>query len=164
MYGHDWRVMPPMAWLALLGDRETALEQQPTASATPPLIVLSESEFTTAVHDALRYMTRSDALTRNPLLSSRLVVERAGAHATSAERVNSLQSIVKSAAESLQHSPRDAKLYRALQQTYFTPATTQEEAAEKLDLPFSTYRRHLKSGEVRIAEILWQREIGALDK
>jgi long-chain acyl-CoA synthetase len=32
--------------------------------------------------------------------------------------------------------------------------------AELLDLPFSTYRRHLKAGLTRVAELLWQKEIG----
>ena len=34
-------------------------------------------------------------------------------------------------------------------------------AAELLDLPFSTYRRHLSAGVARVAEILWTRDIGS---
>ncbi|BAY89268.1 AMP-dependent synthetase and ligase [Microchaete diplosiphon NIES-3275] len=56
-------------------------------------------------------------------------------------------------------SDRIAALYRVIHRTYLQPAPTQETAAELLDLPFSTYRRHLKAGMTRIAEILWQREI-----
>ena len=37
---------------------------------------------------------------------------------------------------------------------------TQEQAAELLDLPFSTYRRHLKTGMEQLTQMLWQREIG----
>ena len=80
------------------------------------------------------------------------------------ERVLALQQVIQETAESLQLSPRQAKLYRALYYTYFQPAPTQERAAEVLDLPFSTYRRHLKAGVMRLTEILWQREIGALEK
>jgi hypothetical protein len=76
------------------------------------------------------------------------------------ERVAALQSLVKEAAESLESSPRDAKCYRAVYHTYLNPAPTQEQAAELLDLPFSTFRRHLKNGVTRVAEILWHREIG----
>lgn len=75
------------------------------------------------------------------------------------ERINVLQNLVKQAVESLQSSPRDEKLYRAVYRTYLNPAPTQEQAAELLDLPFSTYRRHLKAGMTRVADILWQREI-----
>jgi len=38
---------------------------------------------------------------------------------------------------------------------------TQEHVAELLDLPFSTYRRHLKAGVARVADALWSREIGS---
>ena len=41
---------------------------------------------------------------------------------------------------------------------------TQEQAAELLDLPFSTYRRHLKAGLDQITDYLWGREIGTLEK
>jgi hypothetical protein len=64
----------------------------------------------------------------------------------------------------LQVSPRGAKLYRALYHTYLQPAPTQEQAAELLDVPFSTYRRHLKMGVERVAELLWQQEIAGPEK
>jgi hypothetical protein len=70
--------------------------------------------------------------------------------------------LIKQATESLQATPREAKFYRALYHTYFQPAPTQEQAAELLDLPFSTYRRHLKSGIDRVVEVLWQKEIHEL--
>jgi hypothetical protein len=54
----------------------------------------------------------------------------------------------------------EAKLYRVLVHTYFQPLATQEQVAEVLDLPFSTYRRHLKAGLTRLSELLWQKEIG----
>jgi hypothetical protein len=94
------------------------------------------------------------ALPDNPLLRSRVVIDRAGADSDLRQRVSILQALIKSAAETLRASPRDAKLYRALQHTYFKPALTQEQAAELLDLPFSTYRRHLKSGVTRLPKML----------
>jgi hypothetical protein len=161
VYGHDWRTAPPMVWLAVLADREIGISSE---SAPPPLteslIVLSESDFTAAVHEALRDFIRPDGLRGNPLLRSRLVADRVGLNADGSKRVAALLAVVKETAESLQSSPRDAKLYRALQHTYFQPAPTQEQAAERLDLPFSTYRRHLKAGITRVTEVLWQHEIG----
>jgi hypothetical protein len=161
MYGHDWRATPPMTWLALLADRETGVSSM--VAPPPPseqLIVLSHDDFASAVHGALRDFNRVDALRANPLTRSRLVADRVGLNADHAKRVAALQSIVKDAAQLLQSSPRDSKLYRALQTTYFQPAATQEQAAEWLDLPFSTYRRHLKAGITRILDMLWQQEIG----
>jgi hypothetical protein len=161
VYGHDWRVEPPLAWLQLLAEREVAAGPAavpPVPSA--PLIVLSETEFAGAVRDALRDFAQPDLLAGNPLLRSRLVIEQAGAGSDQASRIKALLALIRSNAESLQASPRDAKLYRALNHTYFKPAPTQEQAAELLDLPFSTYRRHLKSGITRITAMLWQQEIG----
>jgi hypothetical protein len=63
------------------------------------------------------------------------------------------------AIESLNTSPKEVKFYRALYHTYVKPAATQEMAAELLDIPFSSYRRHLKSGIARVVEILWRREL-----
>jgi hypothetical protein len=163
VYGHDWRAMPPMAWLALLAEREISAAPQAGAPVrvTEPLLVLSQDEFNQAVRDALRNFARPDLLRANPLLRSRMIAERVGAQAALGERLSQLQTLLKDAAESLQASPREAKLYRAVQHTYLQPLATQEQVAELLDLPFSTFRRHLKAGVARVAESLWHREIGA---
>jgi hypothetical protein len=160
-FGHNWRAVPPLAWLALLAEREvtTMSEPPPPSPVTTRLVVLSEDRFTEAVRDALRDFTRPDALRHNPLLLSRLVVDKAGASARPDAAVSALQALIRQACARLEAAPQDAKLYRALHATYLRPAPTQEAAAEQLDLPFSTYRRHLKSGLTRVAEILWQWEI-----
>lgn len=161
VYAHDWRVTPPMAWLDLLAEREIAAEPlSVTPPESEPLVVLSESGFALAVKDALRNFHRPDKLRGNPLLRSRMVVERAGAGADDNAGISALRDLLKEAAESLQVSPREAKCYRALHRTYLNPAPNQERAAELLGLPFSTYRRHLKVGVTRVGEILWQKELG----
>jgi DNA-directed RNA polymerase specialized sigma24 family protein len=71
---------------------------------------------------------------------------------------------LREAADTLQAVPRQAKWYRALYHTYFQPAPSQEKAAELLDVPFSTFRRHLQSGIARMTEILWHWESGGLEK
>jgi hypothetical protein len=161
MFGHDWRVRPPLAWLELMAEREIAAVPQLAsvpAPASEPVLVLSQEEFGSAVRDALRGFTQPAALHGNPLLRSRLVVGDAGA--PEAARIQKLRELISQAAESLRASPRTDKLYRALDKTYFHPAPTQEVAAELLDVPFSTYRRHLKSGMDALVENLWQQEIG----
>jgi hypothetical protein len=50
-----------------------------------------------------------------------------------------------------------ASWVQTLQHTYFQPATNQEQAAERLDLPFSTYRRHLRAASQYVCEWLWAR-------
>src|SRR5206468_2718402 len=101
----------------------------------------------------------SRALRENPLLRSRLVVERVGIDSLETDRVAALRGLVKMAAAVMQRTPREDKLYRALYRTYLEPAPTQEAAAEILDLPFSTYRRHLKAGMARLTSILWHWEL-----
>lgn len=162
VYGHDWRVRPPLAWLALLAEREIAALPQEAAPPAPPqtLVVLSKPDFDTAVLDALRHYTRPNRLAGNPLLCARLIATDGVLLESDVQRGERLRERIQAAAEMLKATSRDEKLYRALDRTYFHPAPTQEAAAEILDLPFSTYRRHLKAGLAEITAILWQWEIG----
>jgi DNA-directed RNA polymerase specialized sigma24 family protein len=70
-----------------------------------------------------------------------------------------LAELVRDAAARLAADPRDEKLLRAVDRTYLRPAATQEQAAELLGLPFSTYRRHLTQGVARIVAALWDQEL-----
>jgi hypothetical protein len=168
VYGHDWRAVPPADWLQLLTERETADGRSPTDIPSPDslasLEVLSEAEFASAVHDALRNLPRPDLLHGNPLLRSRLVVQRVGRGAGERERTGALHELLRQAAEMLQATPRLMKGYRALYHTYFQPAPTQERAAELLDLPYSTFRRHLKTGVDQVTAILWQQEVNGFQE
>lgn len=162
LFAHDWRVTPPAAWLELMAEREMALNPQTFTRPKPtaPVIALSEPDFTDAMRDALRQMSRSQTLRGNALLGSRLVLEKAGQNASENERINALKKLVMEAADGLQATPRDMKLYRAFYHTYLKPAASQEQASELLDLPFSTYRRHLQAAIERITNALWQKELG----
>jgi len=166
VYAHDWRLRPAAAWLDLMAEREiaysteSALPPLPPAAAVPAVLVLSQPEFAEAVRDALRHFPRPDELQANPLVRSRLVVDRVGNEAAPAARARALHDILAEAVGLLQSSPRQLKLHRALYHTYIQPAATQELAAELLDLPFSTYRRHLKEGIENLVDTLWQRELG----
>lgn len=166
IYGHDWRVTPPPVWLDLMAEREIAADAgsdppRPPNPAQQPLLVLSEPDFANAVRDALRAYTRLNELQISPLLRSRLVVENVRESANGVERATMLQKLLKEAVERLQASPRQNKLYRALYHTYIKPAATQELAAELIDVPFSSYRRHLKSGVDEVVEDLWRRELSS---
>ena len=91
----------------------------------------------------------------NALLASRLVTDRTGDLSPS----ETLRHLVRRSVEELNSHPRDQRLYRALYRTFLNPAGTQERAAELLDLPFSTYRAHLRAGTQRVIELLWHQEL-----
>jgi hypothetical protein len=166
VYWHDWRAMPPLAWLELLGQREIAADPEAIKPPAPAqrMVALSQDEFVGLVESALRDYTRPDVLRSSALLRSRMVTERAGRDAGDAARVGTLRSLLKEAAEQMRAAPKENKFYRAVYHTYIQPAATQEQAAELLDVPFSSYRRHLKAGMARIAEILWQVEVSGPEK
>ncbi|HEX5813151.1 MAG TPA: hypothetical protein VFY38_13675, partial [Pseudonocardia sp.] len=61
LFVHDWRAVPPIAWMARLAGRET--ETDPLAGAEPtPEPDLGEAAFAEAVRAALRDVTRPDRL------------------------------------------------------------------------------------------------------
>jgi adenylate cyclase len=76
--------------------------------------------------------------------------------------VTRLQQILADAAETIFVNERDRKLRRVLELTYFRPGPKQEAVAERLGLPFSTYRRHLTAAVERLIEWLWHQEQEAL--
>ncbi|MHB2021357.1 MAG: hypothetical protein ACYCW6_30865, partial [Candidatus Xenobia bacterium] len=159
LFVHDWRVVPPLAWIGLVqGGGTTA----PTLRSARPLAVvgvsLNRNEFERAVREALRTFATPLELQDNPLLRSHMVLERAGRHATDAERARALHDIVLESALTLQGSPRTDRFFAVLDHTYFHPAPTHEAAAQQLDIPFGTYRRLLRDGLDRLMTILWQRE------
>jgi hypothetical protein len=157
VYAHDWRTVPPLAWLALLAARETAerpLDIAPPAGTAPPR-VLDFEEFGRAVRAALADLGRPDRLGAGPLARSRLVP----ADGSVVARGQAVQELLKEAAAQLAESPRDRRGYRALHHTYLQPAGSQQRAAELLDLPMSTFRRHLAAGLERLTELLWEREL-----
>ena len=144
---------------------QDAVAPPSAASTAPPPAadrdLLSREAFAAAAQDLLRNYARLYVLSNNPLLPTALIAERAGADAGPARRVETLREVARAACEVLQSNPRDIKLYRALYHTYLEPAPTQEQAAELLDIPFSTYRRHLKDGLAWVTTILWDWEQAA---
>ena len=156
VFGHDWRVEPPEAWLSALAQRIP--DATPSAEPVPAerLVVLSRPDFADAVAEALRHFMQPQQLTGTPLLRSRLVAAQGE---NDAERIAALLGLLQQAAAPLAEAPREAPYYRALEATYFRPARTQALAAELIGVPFSTYRRHLKRGVQRVVETLWRQEL-----
>ena len=162
VFGHDWRRRPPAAWLDLLASREIGGKPEPNADAvdTRRVLVLSEEAFGEATRSALRAYSRPSRMKNNPLLSSRIVVDRVDARAGDEERIEALKALIEESVEQLKNNPRSEKAYRAIDRTYLRPAPSQEVAAELLNLPYSTFRRHLARGVREITTMLWEKEIG----
>ncbi len=150
LFRHDWRALPPAAWLQKKTDAMLSGVSMLDGAGSGPdeLIVLSRPEFEAAVREALRGF-RKPALADSPLNHSRLV----------AESGKGLAEILTDAAQALLGERGGEKLHRAVNVSYFKGAPTQEVAAELLGLPFSTYRRHLTTAVERITELLWQQEL-----
>ena len=146
VFVHDWRVDPPQTWIEckLALDLPDGAGGEPPGAAPAPLVLLSQADFETAVRTALRDFHRPQ-LEANPLLRSRLVLA-AGDDAGGAPPVDTLRALLQDAAQALRGSPREEKLYQALRLTYLEPEGTQERAAERLGLPFNTYRYRLGTG------------------
>lgn len=160
VFGHDWRKMPPAIWLEIITDRETDEQvRQAVSVAEEPLLVLDKVEFTIALKNALHDLERPDKLAGNPLLRSRIVADHAEKGSRPGDQAQVLIEEIKKAILTLQSSSRDEKYFRVMEKTYLKSARSQEKASESLGLPFSTYRRHLKNGFLRVNEILWQKEL-----
>jgi hypothetical protein len=118
----------------------------------------SRADFDRAVRNAFRSWRRPDLLADNELIRSRIVGERGGP-----DVVTDLRDVLSAALETLGSDPRQAKLHRAVVTTYLRGAPTQDAAAERLSLPFSTYRRHLARGLETICDLLWKAEAEGID-
>jgi AAA ATPase domain len=153
LYGHDFRRVSVDALMELWTERALAEDVTLRPAARDDVLVLSQTDFTDAVRQALRDLHRPELLARNPLLRTRLAHDYAGADA------RALEGLLRAAVDALRQHPRDDKLLRAVERTYLRPAPTQEAAAEVLGLPFSTYRRHLSQAVGRIVDWLWDHEV-----
>jgi hypothetical protein len=143
VFAHDWQLEPPADWIeARLGMKPwRPMPFAADAAAPAAALPLDTAAFHKAVRDALRDYTRLDRLASNPLVHGRL---------DAAE----LQQQLREAVLALKGNARDDKLYRALWLTWIEPLESQETVAERLGLPFGTYRYHLARGVERVAELL----------
>lgn len=161
VFGHDWRSRPPAAWLDVLASRETSRSFEPAKEApSRPVLVLSEEAFGDAVRQVLKNYTRPDRLLKNPLLSSRIVEDNISPESDDQARLEMLMGLVNEAVDLIKNNAKQEKAFKALDRTYLRPATSQEQAAELLDLPFSTFRRHLTKGVTELTAVLWRKELG----
>ncbi len=139
LYAHDWRQVPVEPWLALT-----------TNPARRQDGLLSRSTFDESLRNALRNWADADALAANPLAHSTLVPPDTG------DRAAALRDALRRHLETLRAERQGAKAHAALTATYLVGNVTQEAAARRLNVPLSTYRRHLRTGLERFGDITWR--------
>jgi hypothetical protein len=152
LYAQHWGSMPISAW-SDLGDDQMLARRQPAAAGPLRSTAWTRAEFDQAVRATLRSWQRPDVLGDSRMAHSRMVAELGGS-----DPVAGLRRIFSAALETLRGDPRQAKFHRVLMATFFEGVPTQEAAAERLDLPYSTYRRHLARGLDGLCAMLWKAE------
>ncbi|WP_051218221.1 ATP-binding protein [Nocardioides insulae] len=153
-YGWDRRRFPATEFFELMARRELSGETGPPPASMLRPAPLGHDAFAAAVRDALTDLRQPDRLAVSPLTGTALV------EATAPAPVEQLVQVLIGTIADLQREPRGADHRTVLERTYLKGAPTQEAAAELLDLPFSTYRRHLARAQERLIELLWAVEIG----
>jgi hypothetical protein len=156
MFACDWRVTPLAIWFDRTQPGALADDTVPPATDRPAEEPLARPDFDRAVREALRNLHHPEALQSNPLLFSRTVTVEA--EYGNSDPVESLKRLLTETVGALLEEPRGAKLHRAVSTTFLERPRTQEAAAQRLGLPYSTYRRHLMQGVERVCELLRRRE------
>lgn len=160
----DWRHETPWMGLARICPRQA---QHHDADGPVPAgqgehqFLEERDEFDRSVRHALKNFHVPDALALNPLVDSAFVGKYIGQEPDTDGKVRALQTAIAEVVEFLGTVPKREKLYRALRYTYLEPQGNQEHVAEWLNLPFSTYRGHLRAGIDVLTDILWRKDIDA---
>ncbi|MFE9677093.1 AAA family ATPase [Streptomyces sp. NPDC006259] len=158
LFAHEWRDTSPRDWLAekqrtlLTGTDEasdsTGTDRSPVPGPTP----LTQPAFAAAVRSALRDLRRPQALEANPLRHSRLVVDHG----------MTLRDVLSNAVAGLVIGRGGDKTHQVATLAFVEGTPTQEAAARRLRMPYSTYRRHLTTATSRIEQRLWEHERSGL--
>jgi len=157
-YMHDWRKRPPLAWLDLMGKREIHEEETSEVQILTAEQGITEQKFVDAVHDALKQIKNPKKIVGNVLLKSQLVKQAAENGTTELDLALILADKLSKAIASLENSAKEETLHRVLYRTFINPVGSQEQTADFLYMSFSTYRRQVKKGVEKVADILWLEE------
>lgn len=165
VFMQDWRYESPRMWLERIAP-EHHQKKDVRVMTTPDVpddhqLLTQRNEFASAVRHALKNFHVPDVLAKNPLINSALIVSNVGGAANSEHKTRALQNAITDVIEFLGTVPKRKRYYHALRYTYLEPRGSQEQVAEWLDLPFSTYRGHLRNGVDVVTDILWQKDVDA---
>ncbi|MEV0221767.1 ATP-binding protein [Streptomyces sp. NPDC050704] len=153
LFCHDWRAVHVDEWAEgidaqLLSGPPGKPADEPSTRVRP----LTREESDAAVRDALRSWLDPDGFVDNPLLRCRLVKAHGGD-----DPVEALREVIGKAVQRLEANPRTRHLHAVLTMT-FQSSSTQEAVARRLNMAFSTYRRHLARAVDEVRERVWQWE------
>lgn len=149
----DWRNAPFDHWAAavrgrLLTDESSASPAPVTVTAEP---AMPWPEFVNAVKDAYRSLLDPRQLAENALLGTRLVAPGADAEG--------LRKVLTETVTQLRAQPGRRQLGDVLEITYLSGPRSQQAAASRAALSFSTYRRRLSTALTTAAQLLREREL-----
>ncbi|WP_369202186.1 hypothetical protein [Streptomyces sp. PU-14G] len=149
---HDWRLVPFGRWSHTL--RTRLLTDEPPAAPAPVAAVeprMPWPDFADAVKQAYRSLRDTRRLAESALLDTRLVPPGSGATA--------LREVLTETVARLRSSPGQQQLGTILDLTYVSGPRSQQAAASRAALSFSTYRRRLSTALTKAAELLREREL-----
>ncbi|MGW4734929.1 hypothetical protein ACWEQC_38210 [Streptomyces shenzhenensis] len=149
----DWRGMPFARWAEALSTRLLADEPAavPAPAAEPVTPAMPWPEFVGAVKYAYQKVSEPEQLAHSALLRTRLVASDAGP----AE----LRQVLTETVSQLRAQPGRRQLADILEITYLSGPRSQQAAANRAALSFSTYRRRLSASLETAAELLREREL-----
>ncbi|MFJ4696385.1 ATP-binding protein [Streptomyces sp. NPDC088766] len=141
----DWRKIPVETWIRHLIDA-TEMPALSGPSGMP------RTAFDKAVREALQHWRDRSAFAVCAFSRARLAADFT-------DPVAELRALLQQSVEEIAAEPRGVRARDALAATFFSGAPTQEAAARRLNLPYGTYRRHLRQGLDLLCEALWHREL-----
>jgi len=118
------------------------------------MLVLSEEEFDESVQQAIKSYHQSELLLSNPLLKSKLVLNKVTKEMKDYDKIKILKSFIDQILKEIAESPVDGKYHRILYRTFINPVGSQEKVADYLNMSFSTYRRYLKTALEKLVRLL----------
>jgi hypothetical protein len=156
VFVYDRRSLTPSQWnvRCLRSMGAPTIPDVTLAGATP----LDREQFEIDVRSALRHLHDASQLKLSPLLQAHFVGE---AGATRGARAQRLRSVLIEHIERLRGTPQGERQYRAVHGTFVDVSETQELAAERHGMAYSTFRRYLAAGLARVTDALWSAEIEA---
>ncbi|MFC3741689.1 ATP-binding protein [Paractinoplanes deccanensis] len=136
----DWRQVPFEMWLANI------LDQTDLPAAPAPA---TRADFDRWVRETLQNWRSPRAFALSELVKSKLVAD-------AADPVANLRALMRQTVDEVGQDAKMIKAREALVATYFSGAPTQEAAARRAGMSFSTYRRHLRQGIDTVCSALWE--------
>jgi hypothetical protein len=155
VFVYDRRGLTPSQWyvqcLRAMGGPSAA-----AGALTAPSGPIDRARFEADVRAALRHLHDASQLKLSPLLQARFIGEAPSARGARAQR---LRAVLIDHIGRLQGTPQGGRQFRAVHGTFVDVVESQEIAAERSGMAYSTFRRYLAAGLARVTDSLWSLEV-----